>query len=317
MTGTQSSWYANPGPWQLSRCRAPGRCSLRNQQGSNRPRQHSHSGLAGTGRLCCRTFEPSAWVVQNLAICDVGSLELACHEADGKWVCLDHPHLQSLDVTLCDNVVLKVGSLAGLRSLQLDCQALTCGASWTSLQAMLQHLSSLHFLTLWARVDNSDVEPLHMSSLQHLTCLRTLSVSRFRVMSDLHPLQHLTGLTRVRLCNCHGITDLQPLHHLTGLKSLDLSGCRDISDLQSLPHLTGLKTLILSRCDGITNVRPLQYLTGLETLDLGECRGLLDLKPLQCLTGLQTLYLRRFAGPAELLEPLTSLKWVRIVCIGT
>eukprot|EP00877_Chromochloris_zofingiensis_P014284 jgi/Chrzof1/9109/Cz03g36100.t1 len=91
----------------------------------------------------------SIWVVRSLAVCEVERLHLTWSERDGIRCDLDHPNLQSLQLTVSGIVDFEWGSLPGLRSLALDLEDWTCPDDWpTTLPESLQHLDGLQSLEI-------------------------------------------------------------------------------------------------------------------------------------------------------------------------
>eukprot|EP00877_Chromochloris_zofingiensis_P010024 jgi/Chrzof1/5275/Cz15g20110.t1 len=275
----------------------------------------------------------SYWVLQNLATCDVGSLRFTFSGIDSEALPLNHPTLQSLELTVNGDCALQLGHLPGLRSLHLYLRDCTCVASFNSQFGGLDHLRGLQSLVLSVPVHHEDFDLLYTGPIQYLTGLQTLDFTGCRGLTNLTFLPHFTELRTLFLNGCIAVDDLRPVQQLTSLQALDLSFCA-VSDLRPLQHLTGVITLALSGCDVVSDLSPLRHLTSLQTLlvgHLGRTEGweflhhltglkTLDLsnwdtsnlQPLKHLTSLQTLDLYECWVPLQPLQYLTALQTLRM-----
>ena len=143
-------------------------------------------------------------------------------------------------------------------------------------------------------------------------CLKTLSVYRVYMVTELHGLENLKQLTSLNLQDCSSLTELPELGNLIQLTSLNLQDCNRITELPELGNLTHLTTLNLINCYRLTRLPGLRNLTQLTSLSLENCSSLTELPELSNLIQLTTLNLKNCYKLTKLpglrnLTQLTSL----------
>ena len=142
-----------------------------------------------------------------------------------------------------------------------------------------------------------------LTGLEHATNLNDLSLYNNGI-SNLSPLQNLTTLTSIYL-NRNQVSDITPLQNLTALTSLDIA-VNQISDITPLQNLTALTNLGFAN-NQVSNLTPLQNLTALTNISFYN-NQITDITPLQNLTALTNLDLRQNQiSDVSVLEDLTSL----------
>jgi uncharacterized protein YjbI with pentapeptide repeats len=109
--------------------------------------------------------------------------------------------------------------------------------------------------------------------------LRTLSLSRQALLTDISEVGKMSNLRHLNLANCKNLLDISALSNCWLLENVGCRGCVELADVSALGKCANLAHLELSGCR-VSEITGLGNCTNLTRLDLSGCRLLADISTL-------------------------------------
>ncbi|KAK9159602.1 hypothetical protein Syun_005943 [Stephania yunnanensis] len=239
---------------------------------------------------CCHTLEMyDCNAISSVDVRSFASLrELKITDCKGLHALQGLPFLTALEK-------LSIGGIGGFSPELLYIPPLISeddGDEVASNTPLLPSLRHLH-INKWPA--------LQAPHLQHLTMLKSLSISFFTNLTKLPKwIGNLASLEELKIWQCENLTHLpskEQIQGLTFLRKLDIGFCPNFQSIKQpvLPWChTCLQELQIWSCDGVTSI-DLGSFVSLRKLKVTKCRGLQALQGLPFLTALEELKLGPFS----------------------
>jgi len=131
----------------------------------------------------------------------------------------------------------------------------------------------------------------NLAGLEGGSCssLRTLSLSRSRMLTDISEVGKMSNLRSLNLDCCKNLVDISPLSNCWLLEKVGCSGCVELADVSALGKCANLAHLELSGCCRVSDITGLGKCTNLTRLELSGCRLLTDISSLASCSSLAHL----------------------------